>query len=139
VTETDTGHVLRYLAAVEDVEELAGSYCFDERARKLYLHPSDSAGVAHHLYSSPSPGLGIVLADHTRVEALVLTGFGDAAVRGINPTGAVVENCIAYGNGYGIEFQSGKECIIRNNEVWGNCSGYGEGAQIYIGCSPLVE
>ena len=139
LTEVDTGKTLRYMATVVDVEELAGTYCFDEVAKRLYVHPTDSAGVAHHVYSPLGQGIGVTLADYTVVDGLVFTGFGQAAVLGDNPTRATVQNCIAYGNGYAISFKGGRDCVIRGNVVWGNKPAYNEGAQIHIGGAPPAE
>lgn len=137
--ESDTMVMLRQMAARMDVEELAGTYCFDETARMLYVHPSDSAGVAHHLYRATSPGVGIRLANHTVVEGLVVTGFGEAAISGRALVGAQVRDCALYGNGYGIAIWGGSDCVIRGNEVWSNRPSYGAGAQIFMGASPKAE
>ena len=139
LTEVDTGKVLRYMAAVQDVEELAGTYAFDDKTKTLYIHPTDSAGVAHHLFRSVDNGTGIVMGDYTVVRGLALTGFGDCGIKGVNLKGAVIEGCKLYYNGYGIQMSGGRDGIIRGNEAWGNRSGYNEGAQIFIGCNPPVE
>ena len=130
--QSDTGRALRHMASVEDVEELAGSYFFDASAKRVYVHPTDSAGVAHHTYEPFNPGVGVTMAAHTVVDGLTLTGFGDAAIRSISADNVVVQNCVAHHNGYGIEFRDGLDCVIRNNEVWSNRPSYDEGAQIHI-------
>ena len=133
LAETDSGVTLRYLATIEDVEELAGSYAFDDKTMRLFIHPSDSAGVAHHTYQPVNPSVGLRMADYTVVDGLAFTGFGDAAVRAFKTTGSVVSNCVFHHNGYAVEFRGGRDAVIRNNEAWANCPLYDEGAQIYIG------
>jgi len=137
--ETDTGKLLRYLASAVDVEELAGTYCFDENEKRLHIHPSDSAGVSHHIYRPVTEGTGITLANHTVVRGLIMTGFGNAAITGRGLTGAVVENCRLYGNGYAIHLSGGTECVIRGNEAWNNRPAYDEGAQIHFTGVPALE
>jgi parallel beta-helix repeat protein len=132
LSESDTGRALRHMASVADVEELAGSYFHDGGAKRIYVHPTDSAGVAHHTYEPVNPGVGVRMADYTVVDGLTLTGFGDAAIRSVNAEGVVVQNCVAHHNGYGIEFRDGSDCVIRNNEVRANRPSYDEGAQIHI-------
>lgn len=133
VIEASTGVELRALPSLVDVEHLAGTYYYDKTSLLLYVHPSDSESALRHLYSiSPAAGTGIILGDHTVVEDLVFTGFGDAAIRGNSVTGAEVRNCIAYGNGYGIELRGGTDCVIRGNHLWGNVPRYASGSQIYI-------
>jgi len=137
--ESDTLTILRQMATSIDVEELAGTYCFDEKEGKVYVHPTDSAGVAHHTYRAVAPGVGVRLANHSVIRGLVVTGFGEAAISGRNLTGSEVRDCILYGNGYGIALSGGSDCLIRGNEVWSNQPGYDAGAQIFIGASPKVE
>ncbi|MBI4026173.1 MAG: right-handed parallel beta-helix repeat-containing protein [Verrucomicrobia bacterium] len=139
IQELDSGKELRWMAAPIDVDEVVGSYCYDEGAKRIFIHPSDSAGAAHHTYATVGSTIGLILADHTMVDGFVMTGFGDAAIRGSNLTGAVAQNCVLYGNGYGIHFAGGKDCVIRGNHVWNNRPTYQEGAQIMIGCAPPAE
>ncbi len=138
ILEVDTNRMLREMATPIDVEELAGTCCFDPKSKKLFIHPTDSAGVSHHLYRLIGSGIGITLADYTVVDGLTLTGFGRSAIEGNNPTGAVVRNCVAYGNGYAISFRGGTDCIISGSEVWNNCPDYDEGAQIHISGAPAA-
>ena len=137
--EVDTGELLRHVAAVVDVEELAGTYCFDDSADRLHIHPTDSAGVSHHIYRPITEGTGITLADHTVVSGLIMTGFGRAAITGRGLTGVVVENCTLYGNGYAIQLSGGRDCVVRGNEVWSNRPAYDEGAQIHFAAVPPLE
>ncbi|MFN2352079.1 MAG: right-handed parallel beta-helix repeat-containing protein, partial [Kiritimatiellia bacterium] len=131
--ESSTGRQLRPMPSLLDVEELAGTFYHDVAAGKIYLHPSDSESAERHLYIVPSPtGLGILLADHTVVEDLVLTGMGNAAIRGNDPTNAVVRHCLAYGNGYAVELRGGRDCVISGNHFWANVPKYAAGSQVYV-------
>jgi len=113
-----------------DVEEVVGSYCYDEKSKRVYVHPTDSAGTAHHTYVPIRKTNGITVASYTVVDGLVMTGFGGHAIGGSNLTGVTVQNCKLYRNGYGIVFGNSMNCVIRNNEVWANRPDYWQGAQI---------
>lgn len=130
--ELDTGKDMRWMATPLDVEEVVGSYCFDEQSKRLHIHPTDSAGVLHHTYASIPTTNGITVANHTVVDGFVMTGFGGAAVFGGGVTAATVQNCKLYRNGSGISLGGAKHCIIRNNECWENCPDYSQAAQIYM-------
>ncbi|MBN1671535.1 MAG: right-handed parallel beta-helix repeat-containing protein [Kiritimatiellae bacterium] len=132
LSEIDTGVVLRHVATEEDVAEIRGSWAYDERAKTIYVHPSDSAGVTHHQVVASMPGNGVIAGNHCVVDGLVLRGFGGAAVDSRHKKGVTVQNCVAYGNGYGIRFYGGQDYIARGNHVWGNEPAYGSGAQIYV-------
>lgn len=129
--ELDTGKDMRWMATAMDVEEVVGSYAFDEVTKRLHIHPTDSAGVSHHTYASIPTTHGITLADHTVVDGFVMCGFGAAAVYAAGVTGATVQNCTLYRNGSGISLGGAKQCIIRNNECWENSPDYSQSAQIY--------
>lgn len=130
--ELDTGKDMRWMATPIDVEEVVGSYCFDETSKRLVIHPTDSAGVSHHTYASIPTTNGITVANYTVVDGFVMTGFGSAAVFGGGVTGAVVQNCKLYRNGSGISLGGAKHCVIRNNECWENHPDYSQAAQIYM-------
>lgn len=130
--ELDTAKDMRWMATPMDVEEVVGSYCFDEATKRLHVHPTDSAGIAHHTYAVISTSNGITLADHTIVDGFVMSGFGSSAIWGNGPTGAIVENCKVYRNGSGISLGGAKHCIVRNNECWENSPDYSQSAQIYM-------
>jgi hypothetical protein len=91
--ELDTGKDMRWMATPMDVEEVVGSYCFDEASKRLYIHPSDSAGISHHTYAPIPTGNGITVANHSVVDGFVMTGFGGSAIFGGGVTDAVVQNC----------------------------------------------
>jgi len=80
--ELDTGKDMRWMATPLDVEEVVGSYCFDETTKRLYLHPTDSAGINHHTYAPIPTTNGITVANHTVVDDFVMTGFGGSAIYG---------------------------------------------------------
>jgi hypothetical protein len=130
--ELDTAKELRWMATPMDVEEVVGSYCFDEVTKRLYVHPTDSAGVTHHTYATISTTNGITVADYTTVDGFVMSGFGGSAVWGNGPRGAIVENCKLYRNGSAISLGGAKQCIVRNNECWENSPDYSQAAQIYM-------
>jgi len=130
--ELDTAKELRWMAMPMDVEEVVGSYCFEEETKRLYVHPTDSSGVAHHTYATIQTTNGITMADHTIVDGFVMSGFGASAVFGNGPNGAVVRNCKLYRNGAGISLGGAKNCIVRNNECWENSPDYSQSAQIYM-------
>jgi len=128
--ELDTGKQLRWMATPIDVDEVVGSYCWEAETKRLFVHPTDSAGTAHHTYAPVPSTTGITLADYTRVEGLVMTGFGNAAVSGQKVTGCVIQNCKLYRNGSGVVLSGSKQCKVRNNEVWENRPDYSQGSQI---------
>lgn len=130
--ELDTGSDMRWMATSADVEEVVGSFAYDDATGQLVLHPSDSAGAAHHTYASISQTSGITISSHNIVDGFVLCGFGVAAVKADeNVTGAVVQNCTLYRNGYGVGFfGEATECVVRNNECWENLPDYSQGGQI---------
>ncbi|MCE9606091.1 MAG: right-handed parallel beta-helix repeat-containing protein [Planctomycetia bacterium] len=130
--ELDTAKDMRWMATPMDVEEVVGSYCFDEETKRLYIHPTDSAGVEHHTYATISTTNGITLADHTVVDGFVMSGFGSAALFAPNGTGVVVQNCKLYRNGSAISLGKAKNCVVRNNECWENSPDYSQSAQIYM-------
>lgn len=132
LNERDNKMALRELPSIQDVEELAGSFYFNREAGKIYVHPSDSAGINHHIYCLIRSGNGIVVDDYTTVSGLCFSGFGGAAIRGVHPTGVLIENCVFYSNGFGVELVGAKNCVIRGNEAWENFPSYEEGAQIYV-------
>ena len=133
VVEVSTGARLRNVPSPVDVEYLAGTFHYDTTKKTIYIHPSDSEDAAHHTYIAlPATGIGVTLADHTVVDGLVLSGFGDAAIKGENPTGAVVRNCIAYANGYAVFLRGGVDCVVRGNHFWNNMPTYSAGAQIHV-------
>ena len=128
--ELDTGSELRCVATPIDVEEVVGSYCYDEKSKRVYVHPTDSAGTAHHTYAPIPKTKGVTVASYTVVDGLVMTGFGDHAIGGSKLTGVTVQNCKLYRNGYGIVFGGSRNCVIRNNEVWENRPDYWQGGQL---------
>jgi len=130
--ELDTGKDMRWMATTIDVEEVVGSYCFDEETRRLHIHPTDSAGASHHTYASIPTTYGITVADHTVVDGLVMTGFGAAAIYAPGVKDATVQNCKLYRNGSGISLGGAKQCVVRNNECWENSPDYSQAAQIYM-------
>ena len=52
--------------APTDVEEVVGSYCFDEETKQLHIHPTDSAGAGHHVYGVVPSTNGITVANQRR-------------------------------------------------------------------------
>ena len=132
--ELDTGTSLRWMAALIDVEEVVGSYAYDEKAKRLYVHPSDSAGVSHHAYAPIETTVGVTVSSHTVVDGLVMTGFGNAAVSGQKVEGVTIRDCKVFRNGSGIMLGESRNCIVRNNEAWENRPDYSQGSQIsFIG------
>ncbi|MGA2619589.1 MAG: right-handed parallel beta-helix repeat-containing protein [Thermoguttaceae bacterium] len=130
--ELDTGTELKWMATSVDVEEVVASYCYDEHDKRLYVHPSDSAGTDHHIYAAILDKTGITVANHTVVDGLVMTGFGNSAIAGERVTDVIVRNCKIYRNGGGISLVSSKNCIVRDNEAWENRPDYSEGSQIFF-------
>ena len=131
--ELDTGTELRWMTTTTDVEEVVGSFCYDERAARLYVHPSDSAGTEHHLYGIIADKPGITLANHTVVDSLVLAGFGgEGAIIGRGVDDVRILNCKLYRNGYGICLTHSRNCVVKNNEAWENRPDYSEGSQVFF-------
>lgn len=128
--ELDTGKELRWMATPMDVEEVVGSYCYEKESKRLFVHPTDSAGTSHHAYAPVPTTNGLVVASHTVVDGLVMTGFGGAAIKGDKVTGVTIQNCKLYRNGSGIVFGESQSCIVRDNECWENRPDYSQGAQI---------
>jgi parallel beta-helix repeat protein len=116
-----------------------GTYSYDPKDKLLCVHPTDSAGAAHHLYSAVSEGTGVTLADYTAVDGLAIAGFSRAAIWGEYKTGVTVENCVLHDNGFGISLGGCKDCAIRGNVLWNNNPDYEAGAQIYVQTAPIAE
>jgi len=128
--ELDTGKELRWMATPMDVEEVVGAYCYEKESQRLFVHPTDSAGTGHHTYAPVPSTNGLLVASHTVVDGLVMTGFGGAAIKGDKVTGVTIQNCKLYRNGSAIVFGESQKCIVRNNECWENRPDYSQGAQI---------
>jgi hypothetical protein len=132
--EVSTGISLRNLPAAVDVEHFAGSFSYDEAAKKVYVHPSDSESPQRHSYvARSSEGVGFALADHNTLDGLTLSGFGDSAFKGIEVVGVQILNCRAHDNGAAVFLEGATDTVIRNNEVWRNAHTYNETAMIYVG------
>jgi nitrous oxidase accessory protein NosD len=124
--------VLRNMPSVEDVEFLAGTYFHDAAGQRLYIHPHDSGNPTRAAVLIALPGIGVTLADHTVVDGLVLSGWGQAAIQGNDATAAIVRGCTLFGNGFAVMLRGGRDCQILANHCWLNVPAYGDGSQIHI-------
>lgn len=136
VYEKDTDTEYLEMANLHDLDRTPGSFMTDPKDKLLYVHPSDSKDMAHHVVDAAVLDYGIVhLARsiatrhtdrrrHIVIEGLVFTGYNTAGVWIQNADHVHVRNCIAHHNRRGIFFFSAYRSSIAGCEAFANADRY---------------
>jgi len=142
VLEQDTQRLLFEAPALVDMDQFRGSYLYDKKAGRLYVHSSDGRSPDEHVvetYVTAGYGIEVVGAEHVEIEGLVVRGFGPRWAKEagygfgmrIEAQHITVRQCTFLYNGGGITLNA-QHCVIRDSLFVGNVEpGYGELAQIY--------
>ncbi|HRU06162.1 MAG TPA: right-handed parallel beta-helix repeat-containing protein, partial [Candidatus Brocadiia bacterium] len=132
--EADTGAELLEVANLNDLEQTPGGFLYDADQKTLYVHPTDSAGMGHHVIEASVLDYGFVSQtakpfwNHTMrrvgvvIEGFVVSGYQEGGVMIRNADHCHVRNCVAYHTRAGIFFHGAWRSSItgcvafRNND-----------------------
>ena len=151
VNERDTLSTYERMPSAAELEFAQGSWFYDENAKMLYVHTSDSASPqSHYLTISDRPAHGLLLngksVRNINIEGLVITGFNANAPGGppghnakwgvymVAPKNCTVRNVTTFLNGGGIGFsRNSSGCVIENCRSYANQSPFfGSGGNIIV-------
>ena len=146
VTECDTGQVYALVPSAAEVEDIRCSRFYDPKAKRLYIHTSDSADPARHaLVGCVAAGDGLRLEPpkgrktigFVTVEGLTLCGFMHSpgktnrrdrrrnvlcGVRLTNAESCRIRNCVVFRNGGGLVLSHVRGCVIEGCRAFANYS-----------------
>ncbi|HWL51934.1 MAG TPA: chondroitinase-B domain-containing protein [Chthoniobacteraceae bacterium] len=147
VNEVDTLRRMAVTPTVEELEYAHGSCFYDAAAKRLFISTSDARPPREHHYTvSVVDGHGLLLARPRRVtlEGIAATGFQSAGLLSwkehhtrwgillLHARQCVIRNCVAWLNGGGIAFDSGKEKEAIDDNGWNlteHCRAFANGSK----------
>ncbi len=147
IIELNTRRILQKAPSVDDMEKFRGTYLYDSKNKKIYIHTSDGQAPENHQlkFTIHSGHLWVFDgADQLTVRNLTFCGSAHrtprlsalaAAIRTFRTNKLVIENCNFEFNSGGVNITNEcRDTIVRNSYFSRNISeGYSEMAQLFFG------
>ena len=132
VCETDTDTEYLEVANLRDLDRTPGSHIYDEKEKALYVHPTDSEAMGHHVVDACVLDYGFVSQTATpywnhrmrrvgvRINGFVVSGYSHGGIMARNADYCEVKDCVVYHTRRGIFFHGAFRSRIAGCEAFSN-------------------